>query len=232
MSKENDAKAAFGLIDFGTITTVLVPLLYTAGWSFAYHYFGHFHLGMQGLNIQKEYLFLYSFWVIKDQLLLSITAILIMVIVYVSIRLLLRRTSAENEKPKGQKRKLPEFLNQHIFQYICLLFVPVMVLGLFMLFYQLGDSTASDLYAKQAGSDFPSYPRVKVYLNEEAEKEIGVIASEWSNGCYRLLLRNKEHLYIFFSGGYKEKIATEVIPQGQIRLVRVLPLYQSSGKCN
>ena len=65
MNQGKNAKAVISLIDLGTITTVLIPLLYTAGWSFAYHYFQHFHLGMQGLNIQKEYLFLYSFWVLK-----------------------------------------------------------------------------------------------------------------------------------------------------------------------
>lgn len=221
MNQENNAKAAIGLIDLGTITTVLIPLLYTAGWSFAYHYFGHFHLGMQGLNIQKEYLFLYSFWVIKDQLFLSVVAILVMVLVYVGIRLCFRKATSEENKVK-----------QHLFQFVSLIMVPAVILGLFTLFYHLGDRTADDLYEKQAKNDFASYPRVKVWLNEKAAKEAGAIANEWSKGCYRLLLSNKEHLYIFFSGRYTEKIATEVIPQGQVRLLRVLPLYQSSEKCN
>ena len=221
MSQENDAKAAIGLIDLGTITTVLIPLLYTAGWSFAYHYFEHFHLGMQGLNIQKEFLFLYSFWVIKDQWFLSIVAILVMVLVYIGIRLCFRLATSEKNKMK-----------QHLFQFVGLIMVPAVILGLFTLFYHLGDRTADSLYKKQMKGDFPSYPRVKVYLNEKAEKEAGAITNEWSNGCYRLLLRNKENLYIFFSGGYTEKIATEVIPQGKVRLVRILPLYQTSDKCN
>ena len=220
MSQENDAKAVIGLIDLGTITTVLIPLLYTAGWSFAYHYFEHFHLGMQGLNIQKEYLFLYSFWVIKDQLFLSIASILVLVLVYVGIRLFFRLATSKEKKIK-----------QYLFQSIGLIMVPAVILGLFTLFYKLGDNTADVLYEKQARGDFPSYPRVKVYLNEKAAKEAGSIANEWSKGCYRLLLRNKENLYIFLAGGYIEKIATEVIPQGQVRLVRILPLYQISEKC-
>jgi hypothetical protein len=221
VSQENNAKFIIGLIDLGTITTVLIPLLYTAGWSFAYHYFGHFHLGMQGLNIQKEFLFLYSFWVIKDQWFITVTAIVFLVFVYVGIRLFFRLATSEEKNIK-----------QYIFQSIGLIMVPAVILGLFTLFYQLGDHTADALYEKQAKGDFSSYPRVKVWLNEKAAKETGAIAGEWSNGCYRLLLRNKEKLYIFFSGGYTEKIATEVIPQSQIRLVRILPLYQSSEECN
>jgi hypothetical protein len=221
VSQENNAKFAIGLIDLGTVTTVFIPLLYTAGWSFAYHYFGHFHLGMQGLNIQKEYLFLYSFWVIKDQFYITIAAILILVLVYVGIRLLFRLAASKEQKFKP-----------YIFQAIGLMMVPAAILGLFTLFYGLGDRTADSLYEKQTKGDFPSYPRVKVLLNEKAVKEVGAIAKEWSNGCYRLLLSNKEKLYIFFSGGYTEKIATEVIPQRQVRLVRVLPLYKSSEKCN
>ena len=221
MSQDNNAKAAIGLIDLGTITTVLIPLLYTAGWSFAYHYFEHFHLGMQGLNIQKEFLFLYSFWVIKDQLFLSIVSILALVLVYVGIRLFFGIATREEKRIK-----------QYLFQSTGLIMVPAVVLGIFILFYQLGDNTADVLYEKQAKGDFPSYPRVKVYLNEKATKEAGPIANEWSKGCYRLLLRNKEHLYIYFSGGYTEKIATEVIPQDQVRLVRILPVYKSSEKCD
>jgi hypothetical protein len=220
VSQENNAKAVINLIDLGTITTVLIPLLYTAGWSFAYHYFQHFHLGMQGLNIQKEFLFLYSFWVIEDHWFLAIVAILVMTLVYVGIRVYFR------EPTHGEKK-----IRQYLFQSIGLILVPAVILGLFTLFYQLGDSTADSLYEKQAKGDFPSYPRVRVYLNEKAAKEAGDIVNEWSNGCYRLLLRDKENLYIFLAGGYIEKIATEVIPQGQVRLVRILPLYRTSEKC-
>lgn len=231
VSKKNDAKAVIGLIDLGAITTVIVPVLYTAGWSFAYHYFDHFHLGMQGLNIQKEYLFLYGFWVIKNQWLFSIIAIIIMAISYIGVRLFLNIPKNESEKSKLQSRKLSLSFNPHIRQCICVVLVPVLVLGLFVLFYQLGDRAADTIYAKQAESDYSSYPRVVVGLNSAAEKEVGPIAAEWSNGCYRLLLRNKAYLYIFYSGGYKEETPTEVIPQENIRLLRILSLYHSSGKC-
>jgi signal transduction histidine kinase len=69
MSKEKTSKSLPGWIELGTILTLLVPLLYTAGWSYACHYFEKFHLGLLGLNIPREYFFLYSFWVIREEFL-------------------------------------------------------------------------------------------------------------------------------------------------------------------
>lgn len=54
-------------LEVGTVTALLVPLFYTAGWSYAYHYFEHFNLGLIGLDISKEHFFLYSYWTVKDQ---------------------------------------------------------------------------------------------------------------------------------------------------------------------
>ena len=80
MANQNkNGGVSLGFFDIGTITTILIPLLYTAGWSFAYHYFQHFHLGMNGLTIPKETLFLYSFWVIKDQWLITIVSVLFLI---------------------------------------------------------------------------------------------------------------------------------------------------------
>jgi len=60
MSKEKSSRSLPGWIELGTILALLVPLLYTAGWSYACHYFERFHLGLLGLNIPREYFFLYS----------------------------------------------------------------------------------------------------------------------------------------------------------------------------
>ena len=235
MSDNPDAKAATGLIDLGTITTVLIPLLYTAGWSYAYHYFSHFHLGLMGLNIPKEYLFLYSFWVIKDQFLLSICALLVTVLFYFTVQFCFRQAKTERDPPEQEETEVTrshQLKNPNVFQTLGLILAPVFILVLFCGFYYLGDRTAVSLYQKQVQSDFSSYPRAKVWLTEKASKEAGAIAEEWSKGCYRLLLRNKDHLYIFYAGGYDEKIAVEIIPQSKVRSVRVLPIYASSEECD
>jgi hypothetical protein len=63
MPRSDEAFPWAGLIDIGVISGVFVALLYTAGWSYAYHYFQRFHLGLIGLEIEREYFLLYGFWV-------------------------------------------------------------------------------------------------------------------------------------------------------------------------
>ena len=213
MSESSDAKIPSGLVDAGTITSILVPLLYTSGWSFAYHYFEHFHIGLIGLEIPKEHLFLYSFWVIKGRIFLFLAALLLTVLAYFGIRFCFRQAKDR-------------------FRAIGLFLTPVFILFLFCVFYQLGDYTAKSLYEKQAERDFPSYPGIRVWLNKDAAKEAGPVAEEWARGCYRLLLRNKDNLFIFYASGYSEKIATEIIPRSKVRSMRILPLYQSTSECD
>lgn len=65
MPRSDEAFPWAGLIDIGVISGISVALLYTAGWSYAYHYFQCFHLGLIGLEIEREYFLLYGFWVCK-----------------------------------------------------------------------------------------------------------------------------------------------------------------------
>ncbi len=232
MSENPDAKTTVGLIDLGTITTILIPLLYTTGWSFAYNYFKLFHLGLLGLNIPREYLFLYSFWVVRDQLWLSIGALLLTVLVYFIIRFCFPQAQTEKNRPEQKETKSFRMKHPNVFQILGLILAPAFIFSIFCLFYHLGDRTATLKYEKLVQLDFDSYPRVKIHLTKSASQEAGAIAEEWSKGCYRLLLRNKDHLYIFYAGGYDEKIAVEIIPQSKVRTVRVLPIYASSEECD
>ena len=52
-------------IEPGILITLLLSMFYTAGWSFACHYFDHFHMGLIELDIPREYLLMYSFWAVK-----------------------------------------------------------------------------------------------------------------------------------------------------------------------
>jgi len=223
MNKDNgnEIKPAFGLIDIGTITSLLIPLLYTTGWSFAYNYFKNFQLGLIGLDIPKEYLFLYSFWVIKDQWLLSLVAILFFVVTYMLVRLRFNLMTPRNYKNKP-----------YLLESFVLFLAPVAILILFVLFYHMGDRTAQAKYKREADSDFSSYPRVKIWLNKKSVDETGKIENMWSNECYRLLLRNKDNLYVFYSDSRNEKNLTYIIPQNHVRIVRVLPLYNSPDSCD
>ncbi|MCW5198778.1 hypothetical protein VU06_03425, partial [Desulfobulbus sp. F3] len=66
MSSNDTSFPWASLIETGVITTgVATALLYITGWSYAYHYFQCFHLGLIGLEIEREYFLLYGFWVCK-----------------------------------------------------------------------------------------------------------------------------------------------------------------------
>ena len=60
MPSSDDALPWSRLIDIGVISGVSLALLYTAGWSYAYHYLQCFHLGLIGLEIEREYFLLYG----------------------------------------------------------------------------------------------------------------------------------------------------------------------------
>ena len=60
------SRPLLGWVDVATWLAFIATWLYTAGWSFAYHYFDRFHVGLLALEIPKEDYFLYSFWVLQD----------------------------------------------------------------------------------------------------------------------------------------------------------------------
>ncbi len=71
-----------------------------------------------------------------------------------------------------------------------------------------------------------------MWLKSDAEKKTEAIAQEWQDGCYRLLMKNKGNLYLFYPGQSNYKLPTEAIPVNQVRCFRVLPQYRSSERCN
>ena len=65
MSAPNDRTAGPLLLDLATVMALITALVYFTGWTYAYHYFGHFKLGLLTLEIPTEYFFVYGFWVFK-----------------------------------------------------------------------------------------------------------------------------------------------------------------------
>jgi len=67
--KNNSHGKDYAQKNFSELAALLIflfSLLYTAGWSFAYHYFAHFNVGLSALELSKEEYFIYSYWVIAD----------------------------------------------------------------------------------------------------------------------------------------------------------------------
>jgi len=184
-------------------------------------YFDKFHLGLVGLDIPKEYLFIYSFWVVKDQPILSCAALLVSILLYILMRFCFQK--AKNALKTNVEQEAKDNNREHdIFLAAGLFLTPIVIFLLFWQSYHLGKHGASVLYEKQASQDFDAYPRVKVWLKKDIADEMKEKAAEWEKGCYKLLLRNNEHLYLFKPG---ISSPTDIIPQSDVQAVRMLPLY-------
>ena len=213
-------------IEPGIIITLLVPMFYTAGWSFAYHYFKHFHLGLVGLDIPREYLLVYSYWAVRAHILRFAVLLLIAGGVY----FLLRHVIWRKIQARTTSGSAGTDLWANVFRTGLVLVMPFAILLMFSLFYWFGDRVADMTYAEQVRKGFPSYPRVRVWVRPEKAKGISnAMVQEWQKGCYRLLLRNKDNLYLFYPGGTGEKTPTDIIPVSKTEAVRVLPLYEGCG---
>lgn len=209
---DNDTSVPWaGLIDIGAIIGIALALLYTAGWSYAYHYFQLFHLGLLGLEIEREYFFLYGFWVCIDHWCLVPLCLL----ATFGLPLLLQRYWQQRPALRPRLRAIAQTGG------------PIGLLLLFIAFYQLGAWTGRDVFASQQHGDFPDYPRVKVWLKEKQDKR----GEAWAKGCYRLLLRGKEQLYLFRPDGVSGRLPTEIVPSSEAAAVRLLPLYQTTDEC-
>lgn len=235
MAQKNSGFSLSGLIDVGVITTIVIGLLYTAGWSYAYHYFSLFHLGLLGLDIKREYFFLYGFWVLKGNLVSVLACLSFTIGLYTFLCYLQRQVLGSAEQgsalelyadSKPSNSRFPKWLRA-VIPFVA----PAYLLLLFIVFYQLGTWTGRAHFDKQLQNDFPSYPRVKVWLTADKDDDAKQRGKEWAGGCYRLLLRNKEHLYFFPAYDMGDKIPTEIITKNKVETIRVLPLYQSSVEC-
>lgn len=204
--------------EIGAVTALLLPLCYTAGWSYAYHYFERFNLGLMGLDIPKEYFFVYSFQALRDQLWLFLFSVLLFAALLVFGRILLERL----------KRRFTDQAKGKMLTVIPATLLPLLIFALFLLFYQMGENAAVNVYERQVQHDFDAYLRVQVWVNAPENAEYGAeMARAWQQGCYRLLMRSEDHVFVFQplqSGG---KIPTDMIPADRVELIRMLPVNTS-----
>ncbi|CAK8718429.1 hypothetical protein GMJAKD_07660 [Candidatus Electrothrix aarhusensis] len=211
MSNNDTSFPWAGLLDISAIIGISLALLYTAGWSYAYHYFQCFHLGLIGLGIEREYLLLYGFQVCKAHWCLVPLCLL----AAFGLPLLFQRCWQQRPELRSRLRAVAQIGG------------PIGLLFLFIVFYQLGAWTGHDIFASEQRGDFPDYPRVQVWLKDKQDKR----GEAWAKGCYRLLLRGKEQLYLFRPDGVSERLPTEIVPNSEVGAVRLLPLYQTTADC-
>lgn len=207
----SDAALPWGsLIEIGAITGIAAALLYTAGWSYAYHYFQCFHLGLLGLEIEREYFLLYGFWVCMARP----CSVLLCLLAAFGLPLLLQRFWQQRPDMRSQLRAVAQIGG------------PIGLLLLFAASYQLGTWAGKDAFAQEQREDFHSYPRAQIFMEKQDER-----AKDLAKGCYRLLLRGNEQLYLFRADGVTDRIPTEIVSNSEVAAVRLLPSYQTPNDC-
>ncbi|GBC63784.1 hypothetical protein DENIS_4782 [Desulfonema ishimotonii] len=212
-----EERSGFALpIDIAMLTALITALFYTAGWAFAYRYFEKFHVGLLTLELPREYYFVYSLWVAQDNLVLMI-AVLILALFFGGIILAAWRQFGQYAA---------------IIRKALILLSPLILLAFFCISYNLGTSTANARFAEQKQTDYPDYPRIRVnLLPQKDNSDLIAVQKSLKKGCYRLLLQNRDKLFLFYSlkKAPSASLPLVIIPMTQVHSLRILPHYNSCG---
>ena len=211
MSAPGDRTAGPLLLDLATVMAIITALVYFTGWTYAYHYFGHFKLGLLTLEIPTEYFFVYGFWVFKTWWWLVIPYGLgIVLLAFYEPRLSPRLDRIKAERPWLLKQL-------QIFA----------VLLAFLVAWGLAAVSAGWFYQDQQHNGFSAYPYVRVWPNTPLPEDatLKALYEELPSGVYRLLLENKETLFLFKlpTDGKPARLPINELPLKEVKLLRVLP---------
>ncbi|MEI7995682.1 MAG: hypothetical protein WCH01_12355 [Methylococcaceae bacterium] len=197
------------IIDIASFITLTTVLLYVTGWAYAYHYYANFQLGLLTLDIPFEYHLIYGFYALGYWWLLLIVIIILLIWI---ANYLLSKTS---------EKCLPVFYAKHTKWF--LLVIPMM----FLIIIFLGKTMANIDFQRQRNSDFPDYPKTKVWLKPASIDDIKYrdLAKQLPQGCYRLLLQNSGKLYLFMPLGSQTPphIPVVEISEDDVATIIILP---------
>ena len=185
-------------LDITATVTLITALIYAGGWSYAYHWYDRFELGLIGLGIPLQYHFMYGFWVLQSfWWLMLIVAALLTAAVY--------------------------FWNR-----VSPFLVPAMPIGVplaFVLIYLLGGAAAEGDYRDHRDAGFERYPWVRVWTasaSEGAPDKFQAVQQDLAAGKYRLLLQTPQSLYLIRPKGGSE-FPTLQVSRDQVRALRRIP---------
>jgi hypothetical protein len=91
----------------------------------------------------------------------------------------------------------------------------------------LASSSAKCFYQEQQDNSFSAYPHVRVWPNPPLPEDgsLRELYGELPNGVYRLLLENRETLFLFKlpPDGKPARLPVIELPLREVKLLRVLP---------
>jgi len=196
--------------EIASLLIIVFSLLYTAGWSFAYHYFGQFNVGLSALDLPKEDYFIYSFWVIADHKgKLFLGGISLLVVMWVSSYMI----------QKWIKQSTTRL-------YFFLMIIPIVILTLFTVSYRLGTSTADRKFKAQKSDFYPTYPSIEIFQTQGSTPI--QLTQSLTSGCYRQLIQNKDKIFVFkpIKSAPQAEISTIVLFNSQVHAIRLLPMHK------
>lgn len=188
------------ILDLAATVTLIAALIYTAGWSYAYHWYDRFELGLIGLGIPFEYHFMYGFWVFQWFWWLVLTIAGFVVLTYWAridpILSLLASTA------------------------------PVWNLLAFVLTYQMGAAVARSDYQAHREAGFQHYPWVRVWTTPapaEVPDQLRTVRRDLTAGKYRLLMQTNQFLYLIRPRQDGGGIPTLQVRQDRVHTLRRIP---------
>lgn len=199
------------LLDFATAFAIVTALVYAAGWTYAYHYFSHFGLGLLTLEIPNQYYFMYGFWVFKAWWWLILLGMLVALVA----SFYEPRLSPWMDRLKAERPLLLKHLQLIV---ILLAFLGV---GL------LASYRANHYYRTQQDTGFNAYPFVRIWPTPPIPEETHLrrIYTQLPSGTYRLLLQNRDTLFLFTvpRDGKPARLAIIQLALDDVSALRVLP---------
>ena len=203
----HDASPRQTLVDVATLAALMAAWLYVMGWTYALHYFRRFEVGLIALDIPYEYYLMYGTWVVKDWWWVGVIVALLALI--------------------GCFWRPVRAMTQGVATALLV----GLAIAAFCLAPSLGRRTAHQHYEAWSAEAFKPYPRVKIWLKQDAKDlpEMQEMAKALPQGCHRLLLQSKSILSVFRprAGVSQLQLSVMTIPLSEVRSMRVMPQYDS-----
>jgi hypothetical protein len=196
--------------EMASFMIIVFAILYTAGWSFAYHYFGHFNVGLSALELPKEDYFIYSYWVISDHKGKLFFGTISLLVITCGCAYMIRQCIKMSS----------------IRIYLYCIALPIVILSVFAVSYRLGTATALHRFIAQREAYYPDYHNIEIFQTSGATPK--QLTQSLTSGCYRQLIQNKDKVFIFkpIKSVPQADVSTLVIPISQVHSMRLLPIHK------
>jgi hypothetical protein len=197
----------------GLILALVTAWLYLAGWRFAYNYFDAFGVGISAVEIKREFILTYGFWVLCEFTwwVLS-TALVLLGLIW------LWRWSNKGRDPM-----------------IIAAITIVAIVTFFFFGHWMGGLAGQQRFDGLRAKGFPGFNSVRVWVTAKDVEDLGSLTPLLKslaspNACFKKLYADSKHLYVFDPVADEPNLPITVtkIPLSAVRMTRI---QESSNNC-